>query len=76
MTKEQLKALLDRVLTSPESRQQDAAEILLLIEQQDHSELRLTEEQAAEVRRRLAEPNPEYLTLEEFRERIARRYQT
>jgi len=33
----------------------------------------LTEEQVAEVERRLAEPNAKILTLEEVRERFARR---
>jgi predicted transcriptional regulator len=32
MTKEQIKAVLDRVLTWPEDRQQDAAEMLLMLE--------------------------------------------
>ena len=41
---------------------------------QDNSELRLTEEQTAEVRRRLAEQDPKAVTLEEFNERLRRRY--
>ena len=57
MTKEQVKDILDRVLTWPTERQADVARIVELMEQQDKSELRLTEEQAAEVRRRLAIPN-------------------
>ncbi len=44
-----------------------------LMEEQDHSTLRLTDEQVAEVKRRLADPNPKFLTLEEVRERFARR---
>ena len=32
MTKEQIKAVLDRVLTWPPERQQDAAEMLLILE--------------------------------------------
>jgi hypothetical protein len=51
MTKEQLKKVLDRVLTRPPERQEDAAEILRSIEAQDRSPYRLTDEQAAEVRR-------------------------
>jgi hypothetical protein len=42
------------------------------MEEQDKSSLRLTDEQEAEVRRRLADPNPKFLTLEEVRERFAR----
>jgi hypothetical protein len=43
------------------------------MEAQDESRLRLTDEQVAEVRRRLADPNPKFVTLEEVRERFARR---
>ena len=65
MTKDQLKAVLDRVLTWPQQRQQDAAEMLTLMEEQDNSTLRLTDEQAAEVRRRLADPSPKRIPAEE-----------
>ena len=54
MTKEQVKAILDRVLTWPPTRQADVAHVVELMEEQDKSTLRLTDEQAAEVRRRLA----------------------
>ena len=37
------------------------------------AQLRLTDEQSAEVKRRLADPNPKFLTLEEVRERFAER---
>ena len=57
MTQERIKAVLDRVLTWPPERQEDAAEILSSLEAQDRSPLRLSEEQAAEVRRRLADPS-------------------
>ena len=73
MTKEQVKEILDRVFTWPPERQADAARILTAMEAQDASSLRLTDEQVAEVRRRLADPNPKFLTLEEVRERFARR---
>ncbi len=73
MTKEQVKEILDRVLTWPSERQQNAVRVLTEMEQQDSSSLRLTDEQAAEVRRRLADPNPKFLTLDEVRERFARR---
>ena len=72
MTKEQLKAIFERVLAWPPERQDDAANMLLAMEAQDNSPHRLTDEQAAEVRRRLAEPNPETLTLDEFKERLRR----
>jgi hypothetical protein len=73
MTKEQVKEILDRVLTWPPERQADVAQIVTLMEEQDKSSLRLSDEQVAEVRRRLADPNPKFLTLEEVRERFARR---
>jgi hypothetical protein len=73
MTKDQVKSILDRVLTWPRERQQDAAEMLTLMEEQDKTTLCLTDEQVAEVKRRLADPNPKFLTLEEVRERFARR---
>jgi hypothetical protein len=65
MTKEQVKAILERVLTWPEARQEDAARILLAMEEQDNSPYQLTEEQAAEVRRRLADPDDKGLSLDE-----------
>jgi len=71
MTKEQVKEILDRVLTWPPERQENAVRVLTEMEQQDSSSLRLTDEQAAEVRRRLADPNPKFLTLDEVRERFA-----
>lgn len=73
MTKDQVKAVLDRVLTWPPERQQDAARVLTEMEEQDASPYHLTDEQVAEVKRRLADPNPKFLTLEEVRERFARR---
>lgn len=74
MTKEQVKEILDRVQTWPTERQEDVAEIVRLMEAQDRSGLRLSDEQAAEVRRRRAETNPKTTTLAEFNERLRRRY--
>lgn len=74
MTKEQVKKVLDRVLTWPPERQADLAHIVELMEEQDTSPLRLSNEQAAEVRRRMADPNPKTMTLAEFNERLKRRY--
>jgi hypothetical protein len=73
MTKEQVKQILDRVLTWPPERQADAVRMVELMEEQDRSDWRLTDEQVAEVKRRLADPNPQFLTLEEVRERLAQR---
>lgn len=74
MTKNQVKEILDRVLTWPPERQADVAHVLELMEEQDNSALRLSEEQAAEIRRRIAEENPKSVTLAEFNERLRRRY--
>lgn len=73
MSKEQVKAILDRVLTWPEQRQEDAAKILMLMESADTSAWRLTDEQVAEIDRRRADPNARRLSLDEFRERLAQR---
>jgi hypothetical protein len=73
MTKEQVKAILDRVLEWPSERQEDAAKVLMLMESQSESTYRLTDEQVEEVRRRRADPNARRLTFEEFSERLRQR---
>lgn len=73
MTRDRVKEILDRVLTWPADRQADVAHMLELMEEQDQSKIGLTDEQVAEVRRRLADPAPKFLTLEEVRERFARK---
>jgi hypothetical protein len=72
MSKEEVKAVLDRVLTWPGERQEDAAKVLMLMESADESVYRLKDEQVEEVRRRQADPNPRRLTLDEFKERLRR----
>jgi hypothetical protein len=74
MTKDQVKEILDRVLSWPAERQADVVHVVELMEEQDKSDLRLTVGQAAEVRRRLGETNPRTLTLAEFSEHLRRRY--
>ena len=59
MTKEQVKDILDHVLTWPPERQADVAHVVALMEEQDKSELRLTDEQAAEVQASAREPKPQ-----------------
>ena len=51
MTAKDLEELMERVRHWPKERQEDAAEILLEIERQDASRLRLTDAQATEVAR-------------------------
>ena len=74
MTKEQVKEILNRVLNWPPERQADVVHVVKLMEEQDNSMLRLSDEQAAEVRRRLAEKDPKTVMLAEFNERLRRRY--
>jgi hypothetical protein len=74
MTKKQVKQILDRVLTWPPERQEDVAQVVELMEEQHGSELQLTDEQLAEVRRRRAEKDPRAMTLAELDERLRRRY--
>jgi hypothetical protein len=65
MTRNQVKAILDRVLTWPAERQADVAHVIEIMEEQDKSELRLSDEQIAEVRRRLANPSKKPIPAEE-----------
>jgi hypothetical protein len=74
MTRDQVKEILDRVLTWPAERQADVAHVVEIMEEQDRSDLRLSDEQAAEVRRRMAERNPKTHTLAQFNEHLRRRY--
>jgi hypothetical protein len=70
MTKEQVKQILDRVLTWSPERQADVVHMVELMEEQDNSTLRLSDEQLAEVRRRRAKKNPKYVSLAEARKRF------
>ena len=70
MTRDQVKAVLDRVLTWPQERQEDAARVLTEMEAQDDSTLQLTDEQLAEVRRRRANPSAKKIPFEEVFKRF------
>jgi len=70
MTKEQVKQVLDRILTWPPERQADAVRMVELMEEQDNSPLGLSDEQLAEVRRRRAKKNPKYVSLNQARKRF------
>jgi hypothetical protein len=73
MTKEQVKEVLDRVLTWPQKRQEDAVEILKAVEAQDTSDVRLSDEQLAEVRRRRAKSDLNRIPFDEVFERFRTR---
>jgi len=51
MTKDQVKEILDRVLTWPPERQADLAHTVELMEAQDKSDVQLTDEQLDEASR-------------------------
>ena len=72
MSKDDIAAVLDRVRTWPEARQQDAVWLLLEMEAQDSSPYHLTDDQVAEVRRRRAKKDPKYVPLPDARRRFPR----
>lgn len=74
MTKQQVKEILDRVLTWPFERQADLAQVAKIMETQDQSGLTLSEEQVAEVKRRLNQDDAKTITLAEFNQHLRRRY--
>ncbi len=60
-----MKEILERVLTWPADRHDDAVRVSREMEEQDSSSLRLSAEQAAEVRQRRAEPSPHRIPAED-----------
>ena len=72
MSRDEVKAVLDRVLTWPSERKEDAAKVLSLMEAQDYNAYRLTDAQVEEVKRRHSDKNAKRLTLDEFNERLRR----
>jgi hypothetical protein len=70
MTKEQVKQILQRVLSWPPERQADLVHMIEVMEQHDNSALCLSDEQLAQVRRRRAKKNPSYVSLAEARQRF------
>ena len=68
MTKEQIEQILERVRRWPAERQEDAAAILLEMEQQDSSFYELSEEELAEIEVALEEADRgEFATDEEMK---------
>ncbi len=72
MSESALKAAYEDVLKLPEDVQADAAELLREFIAQHSSDIRLSRAQIDEVKRRLAEPNPEYASDEEMDEFFGR----
>jgi hypothetical protein len=61
----EIEELLGRVLAWPAERQADVARVVELMEQGGGTDLRLSDEQAAEVRRRMASPQDQNISAEE-----------
>jgi len=72
MATKALKEIIERVERWPQDRQEDAARVLRDMEEQDASPYRLTDEQAAEVERRLANPNRHFQNLTDVKTRFSR----
>jgi hypothetical protein len=72
VTKDRMKAILDRVLTWPPERQADVACVVQIMEEQDRSALRLSDVQAEAVGRRFASPSTETFPAED----LFRRYRS
>jgi hypothetical protein len=60
------------VLSWPPERPADVAHVVELMEEQDQSGLRLSDAQAEEVRRRLANPSKETIPADEVFDRLPR----
>ena len=71
--RKQLKEIIRRVEAWPAERQKDAARVLLEMEAQARSTQALSEEQIAEVKRRRAGPERQFLSLADVRSRFAKR---
>ena len=70
--KKVLKEVIRRVEFWPEERQENAARVLIEMEAQARSLHQLTKEQLVEVERRLVDPAPRFLSLQEARSRFAK----
>jgi putative transposon-encoded protein len=74
MTKEQIEAVFDRVRTWPLERQEDAAEMLLMMEEQGVEPYELSEEERVEVEAALAEADRGEFATDEEVEAVFNRY--
>jgi predicted transcriptional regulator len=74
MTKEQIEAVFDRVRTWPLERQEDAAEMLLMMEEQGVAPYQLSEEERVEIEAALAEADRGEFATDEEVEAVFNRY--
>ena len=74
MTKEQVEAVLSRVLDWPAERQKDAVRMLLEMEKPDPYAAELTEEERADLREALAEAERGEFATDEEVEAVFARY--
>jgi predicted transcriptional regulator len=74
MTKEQIEAVFDRVRTWPLERQDDAAEMLLMMEEQGVAPYELSEEERVEIEAALAEADRGEFATDEEVEAVFNRY--
>jgi predicted transcriptional regulator len=74
MTKEQIEAVFDRVRTWPVERQEDAAEMLLMMEEQGVAPYELSEEERVEIEAALAEADRGEFATDEEVEAVFNRY--
>ena len=73
MTNKTLTEVLERVETWPEQQQEQVAQVLLDMEEQQSSRPLISAEQAAEVRRRIATPHRVLLPFADVRKYFANR---
>lgn len=71
---DKVKEIVDRIREWTPERQADLARIAQSMEEQDKSDVGISDEQAEEIRRRLKKKNPESMTLDEFNAYIQARY--
>ena len=67
MTSKALKDVLGRIETWPAERQEDAARVLIEMEEQDAGRVSISESQVEEVEHRKAAPHRKFLTVEQMR---------
>jgi hypothetical protein len=62
-----LKEVLERVETWPAERQEDAARVLIEMEEQDANQVSISDSQLEDVKHRRAAPHRRFLTVEQAR---------